>query len=579
MPTNILSAFLMSWPSGKVRRYGLYLATFLMILIPRIILLGNVATVDEPAWILRSHNYIDAVKSGRFSETFFEHPGVTLMWVAGAAGKLAELSNKSVNFNSGKYQPNMRYILKIEQTAVAIVTSIFGWLACLWFAHALRSKLVLIFSSLLIGSDPFYVGLCRIVHLDGLMATFALASCGALVRFIVGDRSSMHSTVFKNYRWLAISGAMAGLSILSKTTGLILLPWALIVLVASRWIDIAGKLSNLWFALSRSVMWSIRIWTIWIVVIAAIVTVTWPALWVNPTKILSVLRAGTTWAQQQHPRDEVVLSHLDMISHYFIRFPIFIAPWIPWILIFCVVGFFFVRLISKKREAYDVLLDTTTRTSVDRHWLQVLLCLIVLVIIFPVGLGLFQRQAGRYILTSYISIDVFAAVVCVWITMRLTAYKPYILSFFIPLFLGLSIVCWITIAAWLPYAMAYRHPSWGNLKVHGKPLPHGWGEGSEIVAEKLNKLEDSDKLVVAARHYWILRIFFKGKSKNYKSVLDGSADFAILHKTFLEQYPNSKFMKTFRANHTLLDSIYVPQRGAEPIAWIFDARINHNSVY
>ncbi len=576
--TKNLSAFLMLWPSGNAQRYGLYLATFLMILIPRIILLGNVATVDEPTWMLRSHNYIDAVKSGRFSETLFTHPGVTLMWVAGTVDYLAELTNKSVNFNSFKYQPNMRYRLKVEQTAVAIVTSIFGWLACLWFAHALRSKLVLIISSLLIGSDPFYVGLSRIVHLDGLMATFALAACGALVRFIVCDRSPMHSTVLRNYRWLAISGAMAGLSILSKTTGLILLPWALIVLVASRWIDIASNLSKVWFALSRSVMWGIRIWAIWIAVMAAVVTVIWPAMWVEPIKSLSIFRAGTTWALQRHPRHEAVLSNLDTISHYFIRIPIFIAPWIPWILAFCVVAFFSVLLMNKKREPYDELFGTTTRTPNNRGWLKVVLCLTVLVIIFPLGLGLFQKQAGRYILTSYIAIDIFAAVACAWITIRLYAYKPSLLSSFTALFLGLSIVCWVTIATWLPYAMAYRHPSWGNLQINGKPLPRGWGEGLEKVADKLNKLEDSDKLIVAARHHWILRIFFKGTSKNYQSVLDGTADFAILQRTFVEQYPDSEFWRTFKANHSLFDSIYLPQYGDEPIAWIFDARSNRNGV-
>ena len=500
------------------------------------------------------------------------------MWVAGTVGYLAELTNKSVDFNSRKYQPNMRYRLKVEQTAVAIVTSIFGWLACLWFAHALRSKLVLIISSLLIGSDPFYVGLSRIVHLDGLMATFALAACGALVRFIVCDRSPMHSTVLRNYRWLAISGAMAGLSILSKTTGLILLPWALIVLVASRWIDIASNLSKVWFALLRSIMWGIRIWAIWIAVMAAVVTVIWPALWVEPMKSLSIFRAGTAWAQQRHPRDEAVLSNLDTISHYFIRIPIFIAPWIPWILAFCVIAFFSVLLMNKKRQPYDELFGTTTRTPNNRGWLKVVLCLTVLVIIFPLGLGLFQKQAGRYILTSYIAIDVFAAVVCAWITIRLYAYKPFLLSSFTVLFLGLSIVCWVTIATWLPYAMAYRHPSWGNLQVNGKPLPRGWGEGLEKVAEKLNKLEDSDKLIVAARHYWILRIFFKGTSKNYQSVLDGTADFAILQRTFVEQYPDSEFIRTFKANHSLFDSIYLPQYGDEPIAWIFDARSNRNGV-
>ncbi len=70
----------------------------------------------------------------------------------------------------------------------------------------------------------------------------------------------------------------------------------------------------------------------------------------------------------------------------------------------------------------------------------------------------------------------------------------------------------------------------------------------------------------------------KGTPKDYQSVLDGTADFAILQKTFVEQYPDSEFIRTFKANHSLFDSIYLPQYGDEPIAWIFDAQSNRNGV-
>jgi len=564
---NNLSGLFIHWPSGKAQRVGLYLVTFLMILIPRITLLGHVATVDELAWMHRSHHYIDAVKSGRFNETLFTHPGITLMWVAGAVGELAELA-RPVQYDVRKYQPNMRYRLKVEQAAVATVISILGWLACLWFAQALKSGYLLITSSLLIGADPFYVGLSRIVHLDGLMATFALAACAALARFMVRDHSSANSTNLRSYTWLAVSGALAGLSIMTKTTGAILLPWALIILAVSRWINTTATLSKAWFALPRSISWSIRMWALWLVVLSAVVTAIWPAMWVDPVKSLPIFKASADWAQQQ-PGKEAVLSNLDTISHYFIRFPIFIAPWIPWIFVVCAVVFVCVALLNKKWKAQYEVMGVTTEPLDTRNWLSIVLSLTVLAMLYPVGIGLFEQQAGRYIITSFIAVDVLAAIACSWVIFKLVTYRPVLRSSITILFSCLCIVCWITIATWLPYTTAYRHPSWGNLPVNGKPLPRGWGEGLEKVAERLNQLEHSDQLTVAIRHHWILRIFFKGISKDFKSPLEGTADFAVLERAFVEQHPDSEFIRTFRASHTLFDTIYLPQDKNEPISWIY----------
>jgi hypothetical protein len=534
-------------------------------------MLGHVATADEPAWMHRSHNYIVAVKNGRFNETLFTHPGITLMWVAGTVGELAELA-RPVDYNVRRYQPNMRYRLKVEQAALAIVISIFGWLACLWFAQALKSGYLLITSSLLIGANPFYVGLSRIVHLDGLMATFALTACAALARFTARDYSSVNSTNARNYRWLAVSGALAGLSILTKTTGIILLPWAFIVLVVSRWIDTTTTLSTAWFALSRSIIWGIRMWALWLVVLSAVVTAIWPAMWVEPVESLSIFKAGADWAQQ-HPSDNgAVLSHLTTIGHYFIRIPIFTAPWIPWLFVFGAIAFLSIAVQRKKWTPHDGVVSATTATPDKKSWLKLVLSLTLLAILFPVGLGLFEQQAGRYILTSFVAIDVLAAIVCSWVFAKLLAYRPVLRSSIVALFGGLCVVCWITLASWLPYTTAYRHPSWGDLHVNGKPLPHGWGEGLEKAAAKLNQLENSDQLIVAVRHHWILRIFFKGTAKDFKSAVDGTADFAVLERAFVEQHSDSEFIRAFRANHSLFDTIYLHHDKNEPIAWIYHVK-------
>ncbi len=55
---------------------------FLMAWIPRAIELDRSVTIDEPLWLTRSANFIQAITHGDLGNTYQrEHPGVPIMWL------------------------------------------------------------------------------------------------------------------------------------------------------------------------------------------------------------------------------------------------------------------------------------------------------------------------------------------------------------------------------------------------------------------------------------------------------------------------------------------------------------------
>ena len=563
------------------KRYLLLIASFLMIVIPRIIMLGSVCTVDEPQWMIRSQKFIKFVSRGYLHKTFVsKHPGVTVMWIAGIAGRSAKAVQSVCSGDSWKeafsssppplwrYRPNMkRMLLKIEQMAIALFISVFAWLSCLWFSKALNSGILLMMSSLLIGADPFYVGLCRIVNPDGLMATFAFASCGALVCFVFdGGLKS---------KWLFISGGLAGLCALSKVSGLILIPWALGALVVAGWMHWAGTIPAYWLRFRRSVLWGFRKWGIWFTGMLIIFVSLWPAFWVSPFRCLKFIAKGAWWAiiTPHKGSTAAIYGHGPEAWDYFIRLAIFTPPWIPWILALGVMLLIFFTCISVLHKRGLFLGHNFGIFDIENHrWLFTGIALITFILSFPILMSFGSKQAGRYILASFIGIDIFTALLCTVLITTVCKSMPRFKPFVLLLVFSLILWCGATLGKWLPYTTAYRHPFFGNLPVSGKPLPYWWGEGIEESAEVLNKLEGSKNLVVATSHPQVLFMFFEGTTCTYRSVFNHSADYVVLYRDFVERHPNSKLVGKFLSKCPLIETIYLPNYRRKPITWIYDTR-------
>ena len=79
-------------------------------------------------------------------------------------------------------------------------------------------------------------------------------------------------------------------------------------------------------------------------------------------------------------------------------------------------------------------------------------------------------------------------------------------------------------------------------------------------------------MTVAVQNMGVLRIFFRGTSVGYTSVLEGTADLIVLHRTFVEQYTRHPFIENIRDQNQLLDTVYLPQDSDNPVAWIYWAK-------
>lgn len=584
--TSKWCSFALRWPAGRLSRYTLILVSFIIILIPRVVQLGQVCTVDEKAWGHRSHQFIDFVMRGEFQNTVLRHhPGVTLMWITGSAGYLAEgidFVKKGGSIKKFLFAPlqtsyeheltDRPFALKVRQTCVALVNSIIALLACVWLGRTLNSGLAMVFPALLIGLDPFYLGLSRIIHCDGLMASFSMASCMALLRYLFSEHFQ--------YRWLIISGVLAGLGLLSKITAGVIVPWTVLVLFVFAWFHFSEENRQPLSRFVFSVKWMFPKVIVWCGTLATVFISVWPAMWVNPGKALGMFTRGALVAAEgAHPGSNASMLSQDVgIYSYLPRILIFSAPWTVWIFVFGISFLLYSYYTTMKTTGVHHRNQLNMGTQSDRfRWFFISSAILLLAILVVFSLGLFEKQAGRYILTAMVAINILAAIILCRVVIVGCASSIPINRLIFGLLAGLILWCGVTVYKWTPYATGYRHPIWGNLRVDGRPLLRGWGEGIEKAAEALNKLEGSEDFIVAARRYWILRIYLKGKAVDYSKMLKVKVDYIILYEKFVKSQPDSPFIKRITENCRPFETIYLKPFGNVPMAWIYESRCYYDN--
>jgi len=578
-------AVLFQWPKKKLHKTLLILVSLVVILVPRIVQLGQVSTIDEKTWAHRSHQFIDFVRKGEFQNTILRHhPGVTLMWITGPAGYLAEgidyvrMGGSLAKFvfspiaTSYEYQLSDRtFALKVRQTSVALVNSFVTLFACIWFGIALNSCLAMFLIVLMLGLDPFYLGLSRIIHCDGLMATFGIGSCAAMFRYLLCENHQI--------RWVILSGILAALSMLSKITGAIIIPWVVVVLFVFSWLCCSDAADTYLSRCMAALKWMLSKISVWCLTLAAVFWGVWPAMWVIPEKALAMFVRGAVVATEgAHMGSTASLLQQDVgILSYLPRILIFSAPWMVWIYVAGIASFFYFRFTANRNVGIGCE-NEFWKSHYSNHfrWNFIGSSLIFLAILVVIALGSFEKQAGRYILTGMLAINISGAIIlCHIIFVGLT--RPILEKRIIfSLIACLILWCGVTVNKWTPYATGYRNPIWGNMKVDGRPLLRGWGEGLEKAAHVLNALEGGEDLIVAARRYWVLGTFLKGKAVDYSKLDKVKVDYIVLYDNFFKMKPNSPFIKKITSNCEPFRQITIKPFGDNPIAYIYEANCYYN---
>ncbi len=250
-------------------------------------------TWDEPAWVYRSVEFLLALSRGDLRGTLLVgHPGVVTMW-AGAlslawhrfvTGSVSAAQLAAVGALPGfdvHDQAALRQLaalLPAAKSGIAIVQAAVAVALYLLLVRLLGRRYA-VAAALFLATDPYYLALSRVLHMDALASGFMLiAVTSALVYARRGRR-----------RYLAFSAVAGGLATLSKSYGILAAPTVGIVLAATR--ALRGRRSSVsalpargW----RALLALLQDAALWGAVAAATFVALWPAMWVAP---LAPLRA------------------------------------------------------------------------------------------------------------------------------------------------------------------------------------------------------------------------------------------------------------------------------------------------
>ncbi|HEY85729.1 MAG TPA: glycosyltransferase family 39 protein, partial [Chloroflexi bacterium] len=277
------------------------IAIFLLALAVRLPGLDVFFTADEFLWVDRSRNFLGGLLSQDFEcllpdETKTNavpgqglactlrtgHPGVLTMWT-GAAGITLEWLTRPADDTRSLLQfvqelptnPVERRTIAPVRLPTVIITALFV-LAVYWLLGKLFKPPIPLLAALLIALNPFHVALSRALHHDALSTSFIVTSALSLIIYFGVDRRR---------RWLILAGALAGVAMLSKSTGLFLIPYAGLLGLWSLLATGARGEEPFTRTLGRTVLDGL----LWAGIAALSFSLLWPAMWVIPGQALNTI--------------------------------------------------------------------------------------------------------------------------------------------------------------------------------------------------------------------------------------------------------------------------------------------------
>jgi len=239
--------------------------------------LGRFVTTDEALWLRRSANFYLAVSNQDWGDTFqSEHPGMVAQWAGAAAfawifPQYAQVGEPAVHDGELLRLMENRGVNPMEVLAAArfVLVLVHGaaFLACWPYARRLLGTRAAALGLGLIALDPFTIAHQRLLHQDGLLASFMLLSVLAYADHLREGRSSS----------LIVSGVAAGLAWLTKTPSWFLLPFMLGLTLWTGWKEKKKSVRQI-------SLWLVPL--VWGLVGLLILFLLFPAMWAAPVDVL-----------------------------------------------------------------------------------------------------------------------------------------------------------------------------------------------------------------------------------------------------------------------------------------------------
>lgn len=433
----------------------------LIAFVPRALHLADFYTIDEAYhWQLRVRLFAAALADRNWAGTILTgHPGVTTTWLGGI-GRWLSLQ---AGVGEPSFSDGARYLsyLRLPLVVVNSATVALGYLAL----RRLLNPWSALLAGLLWAASPFLIAHSRLLHVDALLTSFMMLSLLLLIIAIEATRqepaaeSTSRFSPRAHFMALAVSGALAGLALLSKGPALAWLPLAGLFLLGF------GPGVGIWPRLR----WAIGRYLIWFGSAALTIFAVWPAMWVAPVEAIGrvISEVLVNGGQPHHS------------GNYFLGRPIGDPGWI------------FYPLVVLWRNTPVTLLGLLLLPLALRdrsRERRVLLILLLFALWFGLALSAGAKKFDRYLLPIWPATEILAAAGLVagarWIGRRLdrrgAARRPTLRSALSAAGLALvGLPLLLTNLAYHNYYLAYFNPLLGGGTAAQRVLLVGWGEGLE----------------------------------------------------------------------------------------------------
>ncbi len=511
--------------NGRLQRMFIIAGVFMIIALPRYLVLTQSATEDETKWVARAANFSVALRGGDLAGTYqSEHPGVTTMW-AGLLGLHLLFPGYSAQA-APQLEPYQVDLFLLDRGFTPLEALAAGRGVMVLF-NALALTLIFIYAWRLLGLptallgavffafSPFLAAHTQVMHLDGLAGSLMLLSLMAFLSYSERQKK----------RDLLLSGICAGLAWLTKTPAFALGPVLLLITLWQTW-----KNHSLdWMSLRRSIM-PLLLWGI-----LGFLTffLLWPAMWVEPVAGLTlILQDALGYAGAGHE------------SPVFFNGIIYSNGRIPTSI------FYFYPLTILWRSTPVVLMGLPLALlAAWRRWSpldrkqsrETIIALLLYTLIFTLLMTAGSKKFDRYLMPIYPALHLIAAAGWVglvsWFTngrLMAKAHRKTILIFAV-----LAIIAalqFFSFSRVYPYYLSYYNPLLGGSTRAPSMMQIGWGEGLDAAGRYLSAKPDSRNLVVATWYPSSLSYYFAGEKIPIKSELTAeetaeilAADYTVLY--------------------------------------------------
>lgn len=509
-------------------------------LLPRLLTLDAFLTPDEFHWVRRSRDFLAGMLSGDWMATLQTgHPGVTTMWT-GSLGILYRYLTRPSSAPDdlltfvGHVPSDPIHVSYIAPTRfpTVILTSL-AIVAFFLFATRLFDRRTGLIASCLLALNPLYIAHSRVLHHDALATTFMTLSLLPMLGFWAHGWGR---------RWLLVSGVMAGLAFLSKSSAMLLMPFCAIVGVWSFALGWREGRRTGWRALGGLILdgalWGVVAWLTY--------GLLWPAMWTDP---LGVLATVFDFAME-HANEPHVLGQYFLGGYVQDAGPLFYPlVWLLRTTPLNLLGLAALLIFGRRRDKLHPG-DKRMRTTIY-------LC-VIYVLFSVVMMSLGAKKQDRYILPVFPALDLLAGLglVRLWQSIggRWSGVQNIALSEqgYRLLFAAVLVVQGVFALPHHPYYLTYYNPLLGGARTAQRLVTLGWGEGLDLAATYLNQKPNAEDLKVTAWYHSAFEPYFKGHVTHFFSAgRQMDSDYLVVYQNQLQrQMPDPYLLDYYQRHYT-----------------------------